>query len=159
MQRSARHYGDEMNRYKEIKEDRGSFDSTASSGFNQSYSRSPGSTRESRPLTRKPPLPRTPRSSSNGRSRSSSADSLSRMRVKPPKDVKKENQHTNTANTAKLYPVNRENRPMLDKYRQDENFDDLKTVTIGDVPSGLADSKCFYLGHDTIQKIIEEAKL
>lgn len=150
--------------FTEMNEDRGNFDSVVSSGYQRSHVTTSGnnvdhtSSRESRPLTRKPPLPTTRRSLSNGRSRSRSADSLSRESTKQANDVTTKKQPNNAANNRTPGPV-KETKPKLSKHTRVNNASELETVTIGNVPSGLADPGCMFLGHDTIQKIIEEARL
>lgn len=154
-------------------ENRGNFESGTSSGLHaksevmaargtsskDTFERNTHSIkRESRSLTRKPPLPFK---TTSARSRSSNRNHEEATNIIKGETAKQK--HPVSGNEGLIpSPVLREklSRPeVLDTRKDDRPSHGPEKVSIGVIPCGIVDPGCMFLGHDTIQKIIDEAKL
>lgn len=111
--------------------------------------------RESRSLTRKPPLPFK---TTSARSRSSSSNRKYEEATNTTKGekAKSDKERLMASPVLKEKPSRSE---VLDTRKDDSPSRGSEKVSIGVVPCGIVDPGCMFLGHDTIQKIIDEAKL
>ncbi|KAL4230493.1 hypothetical protein ACF0H5_010875 [Mactra antiquata] len=132
-----------------------------------SASASEKSERQSRPLTRKPPLPtKSKRSGSRESSReyrkSSRSPSVGKSSKRHEEPVQAQHRATEQIGTMCVDTTSGTGAVQGTSTMNTRNkTDKLNTgpITIGSVPSSVIDKTAMYLGHETIQKIINEAKL